>query len=100
MVPLAALMKVRPSFGPERAMRYNGFPSRRHQRRPGAGLSRPGQAQDAVERIAAETLPPGIGYEWTDLTYQEILAGNSMRSGCSRSRSCSCSWCWPRSTRA
>jgi multidrug efflux pump len=30
-----------------------------------------------VERIAAETLPPGIGYEWTDLTYQEKIAGNS-----------------------
>ena len=36
-----------------------------------------GQAQDVVKRIAAETLPPGIGYEWTDLTYQEIIAGNS-----------------------
>src|SRR5262249_7488776 len=36
-----------------------------------------GQAQAAVERIAAETLPPGIGYEWTDLTYQEKIAGNS-----------------------
>ena len=36
-----------------------------------------GQAQAAVERIAAETLPQGIGFEWTELTYQEILAGNS-----------------------
>src|SRR5205814_2079529 len=36
-----------------------------------------GQAQDAIERIAAETLPPGIGFEWTEITYQEILAGNS-----------------------
>jgi multidrug efflux pump len=36
-----------------------------------------GQAQEAVARVAAQTLPPGIGYEWTELTYQEILAGNS-----------------------
>ena len=43
---------------------------------PAPGYSS-GQAQDAVERIAAETLPKGIGYEWTELTYQEILAGNS-----------------------
>jgi multidrug efflux pump len=42
---------------------------------PAPGFS--GQAQAAVERIAAETLPPGIGFEWTELTYQEILAGNS-----------------------
>jgi len=76
MVPLAALMNVKPSFGPERAMRYNGFLSADVNGGPAPGYSS-GQAQDAVERIAAETLPPGIGYEWTELTYQEILAGNS-----------------------
>lgn len=76
MVPLSALMKVTPSFGPERAMRYNGFLSADINGGPAPGFSS-GQAQDAIERIAAETLPPGIGYEWTELTYQEILAGNS-----------------------
>lgn len=76
MVPLAALMKVQPSFGPERAMRYNGFLAADVNGGPAPGYSS-GQAQDAVERIAAETLPPGMGYEWTELTYQEILAGNS-----------------------
>jgi len=76
MVPLSALMNVKPSFGPERAMRYNGFLSADINGGPAPGYSS-GQAQDAVERIAAETLPPGIGYEWTELTYQEILAGNS-----------------------
>jgi multidrug efflux pump len=76
MVPLSALMKVKPSFGPERAMRYNGFLAADINGGPAPGYSS-GQAQDAVERIAAETLPSGIGYEWTDLTYQEILAGDS-----------------------
>ena len=76
MVPLSAVMNVQPSFGPERAMRYNGFLSADINGGPAPGFSS-GQAQDAVERIAAETLPPGIGYEWTDLTYQEQLAGNS-----------------------
>ena len=76
MVPLSALLNVRPSFGPERAMRYNGFLSADINGRNAPGFSS-GQAQDAVERIAAETLPPGIGYEWTEITYQEILAGNS-----------------------
>jgi len=76
MVPLSALMNVKPSFGPERAMRYNGFLSADINGGPAPGYSS-GQAQDAVERIAAETLPPGISYEWTELTYQEILAGNS-----------------------
>jgi len=76
MVPLAALMKVTPSFGPERAMRYNGFLTADINGGPAPGFSS-GQAQDAIKRIAAETLPPGISYEWTDLTYQEILAGDS-----------------------
>jgi multidrug efflux pump len=76
MVPLAALLKVQPSFGPERAMRYNGFLSADINGAAAPGHSS-GQAQDAVARIAAETLPPGIGYEWTELTYQELLAGNS-----------------------
>jgi multidrug efflux pump len=76
MVPLSALMSVRPSAGPERAMRYNGFLAADVNGRAAPGFSS-GQAQAAVERIAAETLPPGIGFEWTELTYQEILAGNT-----------------------
>jgi len=76
MVPLSALLKVKPSFGPERAIRYNGFLAADISGRNAPGFSS-GQAQDAIERIAAETLPPGISYEWTEITYQEILAGNS-----------------------
>jgi multidrug efflux pump len=76
MVPLSALMKIEPSFGPERAMRYNGFLAADVNGGPAPGWSS-GQAQAAVERIAAETLPQGISFEWTELTYQEILAGNS-----------------------
>jgi multidrug efflux pump len=76
MVPLSALLNVKSSFGPERAMRYNGFLAADINGRAAPGYSS-GQAQAAIERIAAETLPPGIAFEWTELTYQEILAGNS-----------------------
>jgi len=76
MVALSSLMAVTPTSGPERAMRYNGFLAADINGGAAPGYSS-GQAQDAVKRIAAETLPPGIGYEWTDLTYQEIIAGNS-----------------------
>jgi multidrug efflux pump len=57
-------------------MRYNGFLAADINGGPAPGYSS-GEARTAVERIAAETLPPGIGFEWTELTYQEILAGNS-----------------------
>jgi multidrug efflux pump len=76
MVPLAALLHVRQAAGPERAMRYNGFLSADINGAAAPGYST-GQAQAAVARIAAETLPQGFSYEWTELTYQEILAGNS-----------------------
>ena len=76
MIPLSALLKVQQAAGPERAMRYNGFLSADITGGPAPGYSS-GQAQAAAERIAAETLPKGIAFEWTELTYQEILAGNS-----------------------
>jgi multidrug efflux pump len=76
MVPLSALLDVRPAAGAERAMRYNGFLAADINGRSAPGYSS-GQAQDAIERIAAETLPPGIGFDWTEITYQETLAGNS-----------------------
>jgi multidrug efflux pump len=76
MVPLTALLNIRSSVGPERAMRYNGFLSADVNGQAAPGYSS-GQAQAAVERIAAETLPKGLRAEWTELTYQEILAGNS-----------------------
>ena len=76
MVPLSALLKMEPSAGPERAMRYNGFLSADINGAAAPGFSS-GQAQAAVERIAGETLPKGFSIEWTELTYQEILAGSS-----------------------
>ncbi len=76
MIPLSALVDVKPAAGPERAMRYNGFLAADVNGGPAPGYSS-GQAQDAIARIAHETLPRGIAFEWTDLTYQEILAGNS-----------------------
>src|SRR6201996_855337 len=76
MVPLSSLIKVTPTFGPETVIRYNGFLAADINGGPAPGYSS-GQAMAAVERIAAETLPRGIKFEWTDLTYQQILTGNA-----------------------
>ena len=76
MVPLGSLLEVRNSYGPDRAMRYNAFPAADINGGAAPGYSS-GQAQAALERIINETVPRGITYEWTDLTYQEILAGNT-----------------------
>lgn len=76
MIPLSALLEVDATTGPERTTRYNGFLAADINGGPAPGFSS-GQAQAAIEQIADETLPKGIGFEWTDLTYQQILAGNS-----------------------
>ncbi|WP_296038656.1 efflux RND transporter permease subunit [uncultured Agrobacterium sp.] len=76
MIPLSALLRVDATTGPERTTRYNGFLSADINGGPAPGFSS-GEAQAAIERIASETLPSGISFEWTDLTYQQILAGSS-----------------------
>ena len=77
MVPLSSLLHMTQSHGPDRAMRYNGFPAADINGGAAPGYST-GQAQAAVEKIAAQTLPRGISYEWTELTYQEKIAGNTL----------------------
>ena len=57
-------------------VRYNGYTAADINGGPAPGYSSD-QAQAAAERIAAETLPRGVKFEWTDLTYQKILAGNA-----------------------
>ncbi|AEV26397.1 hydrophobe/amphiphile efflux-1 (HAE1) family transporter [Azospira oryzae PS] len=76
MVPLSSLVKVSTGFGPEMVVRYNGFTAADINGGPAPGFSS-AQAEAAVERVAAETLPRGVKFEWTDLTYQKILAGNA-----------------------
>ena len=76
MVPLGSVLTVRESFGPDRVLRYNAYPAADINGGPAPGISS-GQAIAAIERLAAETLPNGIGYEWTDLTFQQKAAGNT-----------------------
>jgi multidrug efflux pump len=77
MVPLSSLLIVNQSHGPDRAMRYNGFRTADLNGAAAPGYST-GQAQAAIARILAQTLPHGFGYEWTDLVYQEEIAGNTL----------------------
>jgi multidrug efflux pump len=75
-VPLGALVKVTETYGPDRAMRYNGYPAAEINGGPAAGFSS-GQAEALMAKMARENLPKGMTSEWTDLTYQRILAGNT-----------------------
>jgi NodT family efflux transporter outer membrane factor (OMF) lipoprotein len=76
MVSLGALVKVKETYGPDIAMRYNGYTSADINGGPAPGVSS-GEAEAIIARLAAETLPQGLSVEWTELTYQKILAGNT-----------------------
>jgi len=76
MVPLGSVLKVEEAYGPEIAMRYNARRAADINGSAAPGYSS-GQAQEAITKILKETLPVGMDFEWTDLTYQKILAGNT-----------------------
>jgi HAE1 family hydrophobic/amphiphilic exporter-1 len=75
MVPLATLIQTRSTLGPETLNRYNLFNSVTINAMPAPGYSE-SQAIAAMERISAETLPDGYGYDWSGMTYQSLAAGN------------------------
>ncbi|MET1077706.1 MAG: efflux RND transporter permease subunit [Pseudomonas sp.] len=76
MVPLSAFLNVTPSAGPDRVMHYNGFLTAEINGAAAPGFSS-GQAEAAIAKLLKEELPNGMSFEWTELTYQQILAGNS-----------------------
>ncbi len=77
MVPLGAVLEITPTIGPDRVMHYNGYPSAELNGSPAFGYSSD-EAQKAIEDVLAANLSEGMVYEWTDVTYQQILAGNTM----------------------
>jgi len=76
LVPLGSVLSVSETFGPATAMRYNAYRSADLNGNAAPGYSS-GEAQAAITKILEETLPPGMDFEWTELTYQQILAGNT-----------------------
>ena len=77
MIPLGTLVTIRPTVGSPLISLYNLYPSATIIGLPARGIST-GQAMTLMEEIAAKTLPPGAGYEWTAMSYQEKIVGNQM----------------------
>jgi HAE1 family hydrophobic/amphiphilic exporter-1 len=76
MVPLGSVINISRITGPYRVLRYNLFPGAEIQGDSAPGHSS-GEAMAAMERLARERLPTGYGFEWTELSYQQKLAGNT-----------------------
>lgn len=75
-VPLGSVANVRRIIGPDTVNRYNLYPAAEITGNMGAGYST-GEAMAVIEKVAKETLPEGMGMEWTDLAFQEKLVGNT-----------------------
>ncbi len=76
MVPLGTLLKVKDAAGPDRVVRHNLYPAVEVQGAAAPGRST-GEALLTMESLAAQILPDGIDYEWTELAYQQSQAGNT-----------------------
>jgi multidrug efflux pump subunit AcrB len=76
MVPLANVIAVRDVVGPQRVPRYNLYPAAEiaGEMLPGTGSA---AALAAIERLARHRLPDGIGFEWTDISYEQRQSGNA-----------------------
>jgi hydrophobic/amphiphilic exporter-1 (mainly G- bacteria), HAE1 family len=74
-VPLGSLLDVRRVLGSELITRYNLYPAATITGVPMPKFSS-GEALSFMEQTAATTLPHGMDYEWTGLSYQEKLIGN------------------------
>jgi multidrug efflux pump len=73
MVPLSAFATAKWTYGPQKLSRFNGVPAYEILGAPAPGRSS-GEAMDAMEALVAK-LPPGVGLEWTGLSFEEKLAG-------------------------
>jgi HAE1 family hydrophobic/amphiphilic exporter-1 len=76
MVPIGSVANLRDESGPYRVVRYNLFPAAEVQGDRIPGFSS-GQALSAMEEIASASLPEGMGFEWTELAYQERSVGDT-----------------------
>src|SRR5580704_668913 len=77
MVPIGALATLKQDSGPPLISLYNLYPSAAIVGSPAEGFSS-GEAIDLMDQIANQTLPPGTGYEWTAMSYQENVVGNQL----------------------
>ncbi|HEX7991352.1 MAG TPA: efflux RND transporter permease subunit [Stenotrophomonas sp.] len=76
MIPLSAVVKSQWIYAPPALNRYNGYSAVNIVGAPAPGGSS-GQAMSTMERLVHDDLPVGFGYDWSGMSYQEILAGNA-----------------------
>ncbi len=75
MAPLSTVVHVQPSLGPQVIFRYNKYPASLITGTPAPGVSS-GEAMQRIAAVADDTMPGGMGHEWTTLSYEEAKASS------------------------
>ncbi|WP_299579950.1 multidrug efflux RND transporter permease subunit [uncultured Microbulbifer sp.] len=77
MVPISTMVTLRQSYGPDPVIRYNGYPAADLMGQSDPSMLSSSEALAAVEKVAGQTLPPGMQIQWTDLSFQQVNQGNA-----------------------
>ena len=77
MVPIGSMVDIRPSFGPDPVLRFNGYPAADLAGEADPRLLSSAQAMTVLTGIGEQVLPAGADFEWTDLSYQQHTQGNA-----------------------
>ncbi|HPN79189.1 multidrug efflux RND transporter permease subunit [Dokdonella sp.] len=77
MVPIGSMVRLSQTYGPDPVIRYNGYPAADLTGETDAHVMSSAQAIEKITETAAATLPNGMSFEWTDLTYQQVTQGKA-----------------------
>jgi multidrug efflux pump len=77
MVPIGSLVSIGQTYGPDPVIRYNGYPAADIMGEADPRVMSSAQALSVVSGLAPQVLPPGMTFEWTDLSYQQVTQGNA-----------------------
>lgn len=77
MVPIGSMVTIKQTYGPDPVLRFNGYPAADILGEADPRVLSSAQAMAKVDAIAKQALPPGMGYDWSDLSYQEATQGKA-----------------------
>ena len=77
MVPIGSMVNIKQTYGPDPVIRFNGYPAADLLGEADPRVLSSGEAMAKVTELAQEVLPPGMGIDWSDLSYQQATQGKA-----------------------